>query len=412
MQVILANRRPAMKRAMRNPQISYNLKFKPWQIQPFFIHPVLPGETMKNALFQARCVSDPLKDKLMGWHLEHFIFYVKHTDLDMSADLKAMHLNAAQNMSSFNEAANLKHFHPASGINFVRRCLEAVRFWYFRDDGETEPAAIDGLPPSKINIDGWWQSAKLEADMPANTHELVGDNPVIPDSAPAGFTTQYAQWEAMRAASLTTATFEDYLRSFGVKVPEPEDEELKRPELLRYHKEFTYPTNTVEPTTGVPSSAAVWSIAERASKDRYFSEPGFLFGVVVARPKVLLSSITGTLTSYMNDAYAWLPAVVQDIPFTALREFATATGPAPLAYGQDYWVDIKDLFLYGEQFRNHDMTDQANVVALPTTTMNVRYPTLAMADALFTGAAAARFLRLDGLLSLDIASTAYRDTSG
>lgn len=249
MTIVVANKRPRMKRGMRSPQIAYNLKFKPWQMQPAFIHPVLPGETLKNALFQCRCVSDPLKDKLMGWHLEHYVFYVKHTDLDIGDNLKTMHLDASTNMSAFNEAANLKHFHPGGSINYVRRCLEAVRFWYFRDDGETEPAAIDGLPPAKINHDGWWQSAKLESDMPANTHELPGDNPIIPDGAPAGFTTQYAQWEAMRAANLTVASFEDYLRSFGVRVPEEQNEEEKRPELLRYHKEFTYPTNTVEPTT-------------------------------------------------------------------------------------------------------------------------------------------------------------------
>ena len=398
-----------MARKMRKPQIAYNLAFKPWQIQPFFIHPVLPGETMKNALLMARCVSDPLKDKLMGWHLEHFMFYVKHTDLDIASDLVNMHLNAAHSMTAFNEAANLKHFHPGGGINYVRRCLEVVRFWYFRDDGETEPAAIDGLPPAKINQDGWWQSAKLASDLPANTHELPGDNPQIPHGAPAGFTTQYAQWEAMRAANLTTATFEDYLKTFGVKVAPEQDEEEKRPELIRYHREFTYPTNTVEPTTGVPSSAAVWSVSERADKDRYFDEPGFLFGVVVVRPKVLLSSITGTATAFMNDAYSWLPAIVQDLPFTALRQFATATGPAPVATGQDYWIDLRDLFMYGEQFRNHDMTQQGNGVALPSTTMNTRYPTLAMADALFTGAAANRFFRLDGMLMLDIASSVHKD---
>lgn len=411
MAVKLVTASPRMKRGMRNPQLAFNLRFKPWQMQPAFIHPVLPGETLKNALIMSRCVSDPLKDKLMGWWLEHYVFYVKHTDLDISDHLIEMHLDAAKNMSAFNEAANLKYFHNG-GINFVRRCLEAVRYWYFRDDGEPEPAAIDGLPPAKINHDGWWQSAKLESAMRSNDHELVGDNPVMPDNAPAGFATHYAQWEAMRAANLTEATFEDYLKSFGVRVPQEHDEELKRPELVRYFKEFTYPSNTVEPTTGIPSSAAVWSVSQRADKDRYFKEPGFLFGVVVARPKVLLSTITGSLTSYMNDAYAWLPAIVQDIPFTALREFASGSGPAPQAYGEDYWVDVKDLFIYGEQFRNHDLTQQGNSVALPSSTMNTRYASQAMADALFASSDAAfRWFRLDGLATLNIAGSAYKDTS-
>lgn len=408
--VRLVSPRPQMARKIRKPQIAYNLQFKPWQIQPFFIHPVLPGETMKNALFMSRCVSDPVKDKLMGFHLEHFIFYVKHTDLDIANDLVAMHLDATHDMSAHYEPADLKFFHPSGGINFTRRCLDAVRYWYFRDDGEPEPPTIDGLPPAKINIDGWWQSAKLESDMPTNDHELVGDNPVIPDGAPAGFTTQFAQWEAMRAANLTSATFEDYLKSFGVRVPAEHDEEEKRPELVRYHREFTYPTNTVEPTTGIPSSAAVWSVSERADKDRYFKEPGFLFGVVVARPKVLLSAITGSVTAFMNDAYAWLPAVVQDLPFTALREFASATGPAPIATGEDYWIDLRDLYTYGEQFRNHNLSQQGNGVALPSADMNVRYATTDMANAIFAGTEATqKFFRLDGMLMLDIASSVHKD---
>lgn len=406
LQVVRA--KPQFSRKMRNPQISYNLKFKPWQMQPFFIHPVLPGETMKNALFLARCVSDPLKEKLMGWWLEHYIFYVKHTDLAIGADLVEMHLDATKDMSGFSAAANPKLFHNG-GIPYAQHCLDLIKKWYFRDDGEFEPAAIDGLPPAKINHEGWWQSAKLASDMPANDHELVGDNPQIPDGSPVGFTAQYAQWEAMRAMSLTEATFEDYLKSFGVRVPAEQDEELKRPELIRYHKEFTYPTNTVEPTTGVPSSAAVWSVSERADKDRYFNEPGFLFGVVVVRPKVLLSTVMGSIVPYMNDAYSWLPAVVQDLPFTALREFAPTNGPAPQAYGENIWVDLRDLFLYGEQFRNHDLSDQGNAVALPDASLNLKYANQTMADALFAGPAANRFFRLDGLLSLNIASSTHKD---
>jgi hypothetical protein len=407
---------PRMKRGNRTPRMDYNLRFKPWQIQPFFIHPVLPGETMKNMLLMSRCVSDPLKDKLMGWWLEHYVFYVKHTDLDIGTDLVEMHLDASKAMGAFASAADAKMFHNG-GINFVSKCLDVCKQWYFRDEDEAEPAAVDGLPPAKINLEGWWNSLKLESELPANEHELVGDNPVIPDAAPAGFSTHYTQWEAMRAAGLTVATFEDYLKSFGVSVPAEQDEEIRRPELIRYSKEFTYPTNTVEPTTGVPSSAAVWSVSERADKDRFFKEPGFLFGVTVVRPKVLLSNIKGTMTSHMDSAYNWLPAIVQDLPFTSVEEFAYNAGPAPLAYGsgtEDIWVDIKDLFLYGEQFRNHDGTPQGNSIALPDTSGNVKFPTTAMADALFaTGAVAAnKYFRTDGMLSLAIASAAYKDTSG
>ena len=44
-------------RRLRRPRINFSLKTLPWQLQPFVVHPVLPGETMKNILFQARMVA-------------------------------------------------------------------------------------------------------------------------------------------------------------------------------------------------------------------------------------------------------------------------------------------------------------------------------------------------------------------
>lgn len=398
---------PRMKRSIRAPQHPFTLRAQPWQIAPFFIAPVLPGETMKNLNFMARVVTDPIKDKLTGWWCEYYFFYVKHRDMSISDQLVQMHLAQSYDTAPLNSAANAKYFHNG-GINYVKECLDAVRLWYFRDADEAEPTAIDGLPPAKIAVDGWWESLKKASTMPANDHELPGDNPVIPDNAPAGFASQFAHWEAMRAANLTTATFEDYLASFGVSVPEDGsgDEELKRPELIRYVRKFTYPTNTVEPTTGVPSSAAVWSLAESADKDRYFKEPGFLFGVQVVRPKVYLGNVTGSLSSYLGKAYDWLPAILQDLPFMSLKEFASAAGPAPVAFGENYWVDLRDLFLHGEQFISNP--DFKNSVPLPATTGNVKYPVEADAAALFVNAGT-KYVRTEGIVTPRIASPVYRD---
>lgn len=202
------------------------------------------------------------------------------------------------------------------------------------------------------------------------------------------------------------------MATFGVKVPKNDqaDEEANMPELIRYSKEFAYPTNTVDPATGTPSSAAVWSVSARADKTRFFKEPGFLFGVVCVRPKVHLSVIEGSLTSYMDSGFNWVPQIMGDMPFTTLEQFATATGPAPGAYGEDYWIDMRDLFLYGEQFRNHDLSTQGNSVALPTVLGDERYPTEAMADALFIGTG--KHFRMDGMLSLNISGKVGRDTTG
>lgn len=71
------------KRVLRNPQHRFSLQTRPYQLQPFMIAPVLPGETMKNLLLQARVVTHPLSPdlRLVGWWNEYFFFYVKHRDL-------------------------------------------------------------------------------------------------------------------------------------------------------------------------------------------------------------------------------------------------------------------------------------------------------------------------------------------
>ena len=69
-------------RTPRRPQHTFAIEARPWQLVPFFIAPVLPGETMKNMLFQARIVSDPIKNPLIGWWAEFFFWYVKHRDLN------------------------------------------------------------------------------------------------------------------------------------------------------------------------------------------------------------------------------------------------------------------------------------------------------------------------------------------
>ena len=47
-------------RASRRPQHRFNIRFKPYQLQPFMIAPVLPGESLKNLMLQTQVWSSPL----------------------------------------------------------------------------------------------------------------------------------------------------------------------------------------------------------------------------------------------------------------------------------------------------------------------------------------------------------------
>ena len=58
---------PTVRRKLRSPKHPFSVRAKPFEICPFLIAPVLPGETMTNALLQSRVVSDPIAHPLIGF---------------------------------------------------------------------------------------------------------------------------------------------------------------------------------------------------------------------------------------------------------------------------------------------------------------------------------------------------------
>lgn len=389
---------PQMARRNRSPEHVFQLRHRPYQIQPFLIAPVLPGETLKNGLMQARVVTDPIKNPLIGWHVEYYFFYVKHRDMPNSATWQTMVMQADYDTSARNVAAKVEHYHYATSIDWVAECLEPVTNHYFRGFGETmATASIGNLPAAAINRDSWMDSLIDETLLPEG-----GDPQTTPDGA-EDLNRLMLMYEHLRAMKLYEGTYEDWLKSYGVR---PAAVEVPgKPELIRYVKDWSYPSNTVDPTSGTPSSAVSWAVQERFDKDRFFKEPGFIFGVTIARPKVYFGKQKGYAASMMNDAFSWLPAVLRDQAAVSLKEFAAAAGPLQGNTTNGYWVDVRDLFIYGDQFVNFALTEtDAGLMALPTTALQKRYPSSADVDALFKSASPANQVRQDGVCRLTVAS--------
>lgn len=399
---------PQQQRRTRGPKHEHYLKHRPYQIQPFMIAPVLPGETMTNLVLQARCKTDALNAdaSLFGWWLEYYYFYVKLTDLAGRDDFTEMLLTFGHDLSAYNAAANPQHYHAGPGVDWVDLCVDRIVDEYFRDEGDGT-VTLGGLHQASVNKETWLDSAKLHSATVAQEELMPGEDPEMPDGIDASFSGHYAQWEHMRALSLTQATFEDWIRAFGVRTDTKPDRQNYRPELVRYIRDWQYPSTVVDGASGSATSAVVWSIAERADKRRMFKEPGFIVGVTVARPKVYFSNMRGAGASMMNDAYAWLPAVLKDAPFTSLKQFdntPTPDGPLGSTPSEEYWVDIRDLLLYGDQFCNFDISaTPAGFVALPTSAMQKRYAASADIDAIFNDAAGGfNLVRQDGVTQLSI----------
>lgn len=393
-------------RRNRYPKHNFQIRHAPWAIQPFMIAPVIPGETLTRALYQSRCVTDPIKNPLIGWWTEYYFFYVKLRDLHERDTLTEMMLDPTQSVAALNSAANVSTYHSATAPDFVSMCLRRVVEEYFRDEGEAYdaggPGVIGGLPIAKAvgPRANWMDSVALDTALAAKAdNDLQNPNHPSDDGL-----LQYQQaYERMRAMRMVDMTFDEWLETFGVRVRTDEQQHI--PELLRYHREWSYPANTVEPTTGVPSSAVSWAVSDRIDKDRYFREPGFILGVTIARPKIYFSGQKSTAVELMAKPEAWMPALLGDNPWTSLQKVVATDGPLRglgASPANDYWVDLRDLFLYGDQFLNFALTEtDAGLVALPRAGMQKHYVLASDREALFANATK-QLVRQDGVVDLTI----------
>lgn len=380
------------RRVTRRPAHNFYLKQIPFCIQPFMIAPVLPGETMKNFMFQARVVTDPLANPIIGWWSEFYFFYVKLRDLDDRDQISNSFIDPGVTLTSLKDTADMAelYFNPTTGsqINWVKMCLKRVTEEYFRDQSETwNSNMIGNLPLAKLVGNSW-----LDSFINDDSFQTAIEPTVDTSGATIGISVIEAamdNWDRLKLGNMTDMTFEDYCATYGVKLNQSDDE-LHKPELLRFVRAWQYPSNTINPSTGAPTSAVSWSHAERADKDRFFKEPGFIFGVSVIRPKCYLSGQKSFAATILDDFYAWLPATERKDPRTSLKQFtAGAGGGGPLpGVTDDHWVDVQDLFLYGGQFLNVDPTTAAmNSIALPTAGGFWKYPTnQAMVDVFFASA--------------------------
>lgn len=392
-----------VRRKVRNPVHPHLVEYRPFQLQPFMIAPVLPGETLKQLSAQARVITDPLKGgagNILPWWCEHFYFYVKVRQLGdtVRAAFEAMVLDGTP--IAINDAAQAETFHNGGTIDWVKHCLHFVtENGGFRDDGEAwNVATLGNLPIAAAHRRGqsFIDSMMVDNDgsaPPSNNHQNPHDPRVLAE--------YQEQYERMRAMRMIDMTFEDWLQTYGVTFPSSAS--LERPELIRLSSEWAYPANTVDPATGLPTGAASFAVNIRADKDRFFNEPGFIFGVTMVRPKIFLGNQTGAAVQMMNTPLPWMPRLLADQPHTTVKEFvggaSTPTGPLR-GQTKGYWLDTRDLFTHGDQFIAFAAAN-GFAPALPAANGEYRFLTAAQIDAMFA-AAGKNKVRQDGVTRLSI----------
>ncbi|QXP07811.1 MAG: major capsid protein [Arizlama microvirus] len=375
--------------------------------------PVLPGETFERALLQSRVVTDPIKHPLIGWWLEYYFFYVRFRDLTDYATLIDMLLDPTASLSSLFSGDDTATYHEGSttGINWALLCRNRVVEEYFREEGDDHTLAaalMDSEPLASIGQESGLQSVINDADYVSENPSLtVGGDGLITGREIAE---TLNEWQLEREQDLADATYGEWLGHYGVKGQDEDASGPTRPELIRYVKEWTYPSNTIDPSNGTPRSACSWAVQERIDKRRFLREPGFIFGVTVTRPKVYLSKQTGSLASALDFAEAWMPWTASVDPVGAgMRKFAATSGP--LSTNTDaYWLDVRDLFLYGDQFVNFALSaTDAGLVALPTAALQRRYVQQTDLDGLFVTSGTDK-VKHDGVVQMSVKTSIWDRT--
>lgn len=409
------------RRTQRRPQHTFSLKLAPYALQPFVLAPVIPGETLSSIMMQLQAWSTPLKATMrnVGWWLQYNFFYVRHRDLPLAVReiLAANMLDPSTDFSSLERGTRSARLYTyAGGIDWAQMCLEHVTAEYFRDEGEDwNVATVDGLPAVQIYGRGTADALErltLESDYEDRRVDAINpDGTLYMDELQE----KWLHWQALRDAGLTDMDYQDFMKTYGSTVREEENSpNLHRAEDIWMHREFTYPTNTVEPTTGIPAVAAGWRIAKSGGKRIFCDEPGFIFGVVSARPKVYLRNQKGSIAGIMKDVHSWLPAILHGRD--DLGHVLNPDDEGPLAgvfpTGEGYWLDVRDLLLYGDQFVNYDpATGEPPFLTLPTADATRRYAAEGEIAQFFAKSDAKHF-DIDGLCSLSIAGRQKASTSG
>ena len=389
---------PTQQRVPRSPVHDFNLRFRPFVLQPFLAAPVLPGDTLKNINVQYSAMTDPVKHPLIGWWFDLHVFYVPFRAMGIASHLETMVLDPAfgELNAAADVAADVDFYHAdANKPSFAYHAMQAVIEEYFRDEGEDwmTNAHLDNVPQIGIRKKSSLSSFILDsasgepdvlpgtADQDDNLDEILGSG------LGATFAGAYDAYQALVAAQVVDITFEDWLTQYGVKLPAAHND--PRPERILSKSDWKFPSKAIDQTDGSIAAAVHWRDRAISAKDRRFKEPGIIIGMACATPKVYLGNQRESTIDHLTRSLDWLPAVLGQHAFTSLKLFqstvgVSGTGPLGSIPSSDYYLDIRDLFVHGDQMVNFALTaTDANLVALPSAAGKTRFVSSTDANNLF-----------------------------
>lgn len=411
--------RPASRqeqRVTRAPAVPFSLIWKPWQLQPCAMFPVLPGESLTSMMLQMQFWTDPLKAVLKNtpWTFEYFSFYSKFRDLPgweesedgIGADLIDM-IESGESASAHIDAdGNAWTSCPPGGVDFLLEQTKRIVEVYFREEGQAwDKAAVDGVPLVHA-----FAGRRREVMDKLTLEAALEDRKVaFPTNVGGEYMQALQDLAAQRdGEDPLNMDYEDMVRAAGgrVVVRHEDREDLHLPELLAYSRHHDYPVNTVEPSTGVPAVAFGHRMRQQMRKAYRFPEFGWVSCFVVARPKVLYKNQQGMFAAMMYDRANWFMPQQDARTSQSFLAILENDGPLKATMGTgtvgSYSVDLRSLLSDGEQFTNF-APDQAKeaFVTLPEVDGDRDYPTSTDVMAVFSDTSNGR-IRANGVVDVQI----------
>lgn len=396
------------ERAIRVPFNPFYTATRPMQIAPCGIHPVMANETLTAFKFESRVVTDPLAAPLIGAAMEYYLFYVKLTDLISISDAVKAMITTPLTPYANATAADAAWYHNGGGVNWTKLAYQRVIETWFRTEMESAATAVVG----DYNIASIKHPHTGPFGSIAEAANVAGLSDLGDQTTSEALDLALESYDQLRDNGLINMSYEDYLRMVGIRTTREADHE---PELITQFRKWSYPTNTVDPATGVPTTAMSFVFDETRQKLRKaFKEWGFLLLLSVYRPKFYRANQGGAVAHFFDRGVSWIPSVLSENPATSLRIFQDAATDGPLGTSQaaGYAVDMRDLLHYGDQFTNVSLgaASGRNLATLPLDATEARYVTSADIDAVFSGAN--KTIRQDGYYKPSILSPMGPDVTG
>lgn len=330
------------KRGIRQPVHRAAKRIFPFEISPFYFQAFLPGETVFDLYLDGRFMVNGLKSQLYPWYLDVQIFKVNL--LDLGEEYSSMFLNDTETAVDDGYAVG----DPGFGVGWSdtatdggdRFSLKAYEFvvkhaWEIENKEwlSGRNAGLHMAPPKWRD----WTSSLVESSTGFGQ-----------DIAPADLTAEHFE-----DLVEVTDTMAEVLKSYGVR----QSKRQGVPERVMWESLMRYPVATApdDPSETLNRFQILWQLRESrlTGSGMFFDQPGFLIGLVTARPEVIHGNINHFFANDLIDRDRWFvpPFNVLDAPQLVKQD---PRGAGWTDVGDDLVANTLDYWLMGESYTDID----------------------------------------------------------